>query len=112
MLQWKRWVVLCAAFCITMTTCMVAFAEEEAAATAAQGTHIGLLALAVAIGIGIAALGAALGQSRAVAAALEGISRNPAAADKVFVPMLLGLVFMESLVLFTWILMFMLIGKI
>ena len=71
----------------------------------------GMLALAVAVGIGMAALGGALGQSRAASAALEGIARNPNAADKVFVPMILGLVFIESLVLFTWVLMFMLQQK-
>ena len=46
------------------------------------------------------------------AAALEGISRNPNASDKVFVPMILGLAFIESLVLFTWVLMFMMVGKL
>ena len=71
--------------------------------------HGGWIAIAVAFGIGLAAFGGALGQSRAAAAALEGISRNPNAADKVFVPMLLGLAFIESLVLFTWVLMLLLL---
>lgn len=90
----------------------VAGHEGAAAVAAAAGAHQGLMAIAIAIGIGIAALGGALGQGRAVSAALEGISRNPNAADKVFVPMILGLAFMESLVLFTWVLMFLLLGKI
>ena len=88
-----------------------AFAQE-AGASVANNPHAGLMALAIAIGIGIAALGGATGQSRAVAAALEGIARNPNASDKVFVPMILGLAFIESLVLFTWVLMFLLLGKI
>ncbi|HET6343596.1 MAG TPA: ATP synthase F0 subunit C [Myxococcota bacterium] len=87
----------------------VAMAQEGAAAPHAGG---GMMAVAIAIGIGIAALGGALGQSRAAAAALEGISRNPNASDKVFVPMILGLAFIESLVLFTWVLMFLLLNKI
>lgn len=78
----------------------------------AQPGDGGLVALAVAIGIGAAALAGALGQSRAAAAALEGISRNPNAAEKVFVPMILGLVFIESLVLFTWVLMFLMQNKL
>ena len=72
----------------------------------------GMMALGIAIGIGVAALGGALGQSKAAAAALEGISRNPNAADKVFVPMILGLAFIESLVLFTWVLMFLMQNKV
>lgn len=86
----------------------VAAAEEGGA----SGGGNGLMALAVAIGIGMAALGGTLGQGRAASAALEGISRNPNASDKVFVPMILGLAFMESLVLFTWVLMFLMMGKI
>jgi len=68
--------------------------------------------MAVAIGIGIAAFGGAFGQSRAASAALEGISRNPNASDKVFVPMILGLAFIESLVLFTWVLMLLMLLKL
>lgn len=84
-----------------------AMAQEAGAAAGAEGGNIGngLIALAVAIGIGIAAFGGALGQSRTAAAALEGIARNPNASDRVFVPMILGLAFIESLVLFTWVLM-------
>jgi len=80
-----------------------AFAQEHAAgAGRSDGWAI---ALGLCIGIGIAAFGGALGQSRTAAAALEGIARNPNASDKVFVPMILGLAFIESLVLFTWVLM-------
>jgi F-type H+-transporting ATPase subunit c len=92
-----------------------ALAEEAAAQTGALSlsqAHGGLMALAVAVGIGIAAFGGAFGQGRAASAALEGISRNPNASDKVFVPMILGLAFIESLVLFTWVLMFLLLGKL
>ena len=97
------------AFAVPFLTSQVAMAQETAGA---QSTHAGFMAFAIALGIGIAALGGALGQSRAVAAALEGIARNPNASDKVFVPMILGLAFIESLVLFTWVLMFLLLNKI
>lgn len=72
------------------------------AAPAAEGPHpqAGVIAIAAALAIGIAALGGGIGQGRAVAAALEGICRNPNSSDKVFVPMLLGLAFIESLVIF------------
>src|SRR5688500_3857235 len=61
--------------------------------------------IGIALGIGIAAAAGAMGQARTASAALEGIARNPNAADKLFVPMILGLAFIESLVLFTWVLM-------
>ena len=70
------------------------------------------MTLALALGVGLAAIGGSFGQSRALAAALDGIARNPNAADKLFVPMILGLVFIESLTLFTWVLMFLLRNNI
>ncbi len=66
----------------------------------------GLYAFAAAFAIGLAALGGGMGQGRAVAAALEGICRNPNSAGKVLVPMLLGLAFIESLVIFALIIAF------
>ncbi len=78
-------------------------------AFAAEGGAVkteGYAALAAGIGIGIAALGGALGQGRTAAAALEGIARNPAAAGKLFVPMILGLALIESLVILAWLVCF------
>ena len=61
---------------------------------------------ATAIALGIAATGGALGQGKAISAALEAIARNPSAQDKIFTPMILGLAFIESLVIFTLLLQF------
>ena len=61
---------------------------------------------ATAIALGMAAIGGALGQGKAVSAALDGIARNPSAQDKIFTPMILGLAFIESLVIFTLLLQF------
>ena len=60
----------------------------------------------------MAALGGALAQGRAASAALEGIARNPGASTQIFTPMLLGLAFIESLVLFTLLIAFLLQGQI
>ena len=68
-------------------------------------------AVAMAFGMGLAVLGGGLGQGRAAAAALEGICRNPNAVDKVFTPMLLGLAFVESLVIFMFVTAFLIYGK-
>jgi len=72
----------------------------------------GWYAIAAAIAIAFPALGGALGQGRAAAAALEGIARNPGASGKIFVPMILGMALIESLVLFGLIMAFILSGKI
>ena len=98
----------------TLTAFAAVFlASSSAFAQAGEGgSDRGLMAIGIGLGIGLAAFGGAFGQGRAASAALEGIARNPNASDKVFVPMILGLVFMESLVLFTWVLMFLLQSKV
>jgi F-type H+-transporting ATPase subunit c len=70
------------------------------------------LAIGAGLGLGLAACGGGLGQGKAAAAALEGIARNPGASDKMFVPMIIGLALIESLVLYTFIIAIFLQGKI
>lgn len=83
------------------------FAQDGAAADAG-----GLIALGAGLGIGIAALGVGLGQGRATAAAMESIGRNPNSADRIFVPMIIGLALMEALCLYALVIAFFLQGKI
>jgi F-type H+-transporting ATPase subunit c len=78
----------------------IAFGQDGAAAGDQYAS------LGAALAIGIAALGGALGQGRAAAAALEGIARNPAASGKIFVPMIIGLALIESLVLYAFVIAF------
>lgn len=86
------------------------FANDGSAAT--TGDIGAWLAIAAALAIALPALGGALGQGRAAAAALEGIARNPSASGKIFVPMILGMALIESLVLFGLLMAFILSGKI
>ncbi len=51
--------------------------------------------------LGIAALGGALGQGRAIAAATEAIARNPSATGEIRGVLIIGLVLIESLVIYT-----------
>jgi F-type H+-transporting ATPase subunit c len=60
-----------------------------------------------AIGLGIAVGLAGLGQGKIAAAAAEGIARNPGAGGAVQTAMIIGLAFVESLVLFIWVLLFL-----
>jgi len=70
------------------------------------------IALGAGLGLGLAAFGGGLGQGRTAAAALEGIARNPGASDKMFVPMIVGLALIESLVLYMFVVALLLQGKI
>lgn len=82
---------------------VLSFAQDHAAAGAEKG---GLFFIAKALAIGLAAIGGALGQGKLVAAALEGIARNPGAAGQIQTPMILGVAFVESLVIFALIICF------
>ena len=101
-----------AAFVTVFLLPAIAAAAPAAAGAAQQsGPHDGMYAIAMGFGMGLAALGCGIGQGRAAGAALDGICRNPNAYDKAFTPMLLGLAFIESLVIFTFVIAFMLYGK-
>jgi len=92
---------------------VLAAEEVQAAAQAASGQlrEFGL-AIGAGLGLGLAAAFGALGQGKAVSSAMEGLSRNPQASDKMFLPLILGLVFIESLVIYTLVIAFFLQGKI
>jgi F-type H+-transporting ATPase subunit c len=62
--------------------------------------------LAVGIGMGIAAGLCGLGQGRATASASEALARNPGARPGIQLFLILGLAFIESLTLFTFVLLF------
>ena len=53
-----------------------------------------------------------VGEGTTVVTALEGIARNPQAAGKVQTPMIIGLAMIESLVLFSFVIAFLIQGKI
>lgn len=95
------------AFLSTLFLAISAQAQDVAATTTAAGDSKGLYAIAAALCMGVAVLGGALGQAKAASSALEGISRNPGADSKIFTPMLIGLAFIESLVLFAFALAFL-----
>ena len=88
-----------------------AFAEGVEAAVSGGDSWKGMLALAIGLGLSIAAAGGALGQGKAASAALEGIGRNPGAAKEIFTPLLLSLALIESLVIYSLVISFMLLGK-
>ena len=99
------------AFVVTTLTPLLAIAQEAAQADNEYSMKM-YLALASGFGIALAAFGGAIAQGRAAAAALEGIARNPGASGKILTPMILALALIESLVIYTLIIAFVLSGKI
>jgi F-type H+-transporting ATPase subunit c len=95
---------------IAMLASRPAFAQ--AAADVARLDRDKWLGIGAALAIGLSALGGAIGQGRAAGSALEGIARNPQASGKIFVPMIVGLALIESLVIYGLLIAFQLYGKI
>ena len=72
----------------------VAFASEAAPEV------LGNIMWGAAIGMAIAAAGCGIGQGLGLKAACEGTARNPEAAGKIQVMLILGLAFVESLAIY------------
>jgi F-type H+-transporting ATPase subunit c len=90
-----------------VTTLVLSFGT--AAAMAAEGNSAGgdaYSSIGAGLAIGLAAFGGSLGQGKTAAAALEGIARNPTARGQVFVPMIIGLALIESLVIYAFLVAF------
>ena len=81
------------------TTTATAETAVEAAATTADSTT-GLKALASAIAVGIAAAGGAVGMGLSAGKAVEGIARQPEAESKIRTTLMLGLVFIETAIIY------------
>jgi len=64
------------------------------------------VAVAAGLAMAIASAGCGLGQGRAAAAATEGIARNPSARAGIQVALIIGLAFIESLAIYTLLIIF------
>lgn len=62
--------------------------------------------IGVGLGMGLAAGLAGLGQGKVAGAVAEALARNPGARDGIQLALFIGLAFIESLVLFTFVLLF------
>jgi F-type H+-transporting ATPase subunit c len=83
---------------------MPALAQGDAAA--ASSGKGWALPIAAAFGMAFAVGLAALGQGRVAGSACESLARNPAARPGIQLALILGLAFIESLVLFTLVIIF------
>ena len=98
----RKFVMLMLVMLIASVMAVPAFAQGSAGAAA--GTN--WVALTSGFAIALAAGLAALGQGKVAGAACDSLGRNPAARPGIMVALILGLAFIESLVLFTLVIIF------
>lgn len=108
----KVWSLVSAVFVLLATSGLALAAAESATPTAGDSQVKVAVAIAAGLAVAIAAFGAALGQGRVGATAMESIGRNPNAADRLFLPLLLSLALLEALALYGFVIAFLLQGKI
>ena len=105
----KKILVLTGVLVLSLSLAAPAFADapvqgEPADAPAAVENQadntVGLKSIAVALAIGIAAGGGGIGMGLATAKSAEGISRQPEAEGKIRTMMMLGLVFIETAIIY------------
>ena len=70
-----------------------------------------LIPIGAGIGMGLAAGLCGMGQGRAVASATEALARNPGTRPGIMLFLVLGLAFMESLTLFTLVIVFAVVAN-
>jgi F-type H+-transporting ATPase subunit c len=99
------------ALAVSALSAGLALAAEGAAAGADSQAQVAI-AISAGVAVAIAAFGAALGQGRVGAAAMESIGRNPNAADRLFLPLVLTLALLEALALYGFVIAILLQGKI
>ncbi len=101
-----KWMVLAVAVVLLLTlVCVPVMAAEPAAdgaveETAANDGGISGKAMAAAIAIGLAATAGAVAMGIVIAKAVDGISRQPEADGKIRTTLMLGLVFIETVVIY------------
>ena len=106
----KKFAVLFVVIAALMALCVPAFAAGESAAEEAivveaaevtgEAQVMSAKAWAAAILIGIAALGGALAMGLSIGKSTESIARQPEAAGPIRTTMMLGLVFIETVVIY------------
>ena len=74
--------------------------------------YLAVLAFGVTLGLPIAVIFASTAQGKATCTALEGIARQPEAAGQVQTAMIIGLALIESLVIYSLLMFFLLMGKL
>ena len=94
----KRIITLAITIAVLFVLAVPVFAAGEEVATA--NSVLGDKALAAAIAVGLAAAAGAIGMGIAIAKSSEAISRQPEAENKIRTTLMLGLVFVETAIIY------------
>ncbi len=91
----------------------MALASEGGAAAAQDEGRYGMfysyIALGCVVGLGLAAGGGGIGMGNAVSGAVNAMARNPGFYGRIFTNMLIGLALIESLVIYTLVIVLVLL---
>lgn len=101
----KRILTLSGALLLILALAAPAYAaapetEEPAAQEQSEGSTLGLKAIAAGLAIGVAAAGGAVAMGMATAKSTESIARQPEAEGKIRTTLMLGLVFIETAIIY------------
>ncbi len=102
----KKILVLAGVFMLVLSLAAPAYAaapsqgEPDAQTETDEGSAIGLKAIAAGIAVGIAAAGGAVGMGLATAKSTESLARQPEAEGKIRTTLMLGLVFIETAIIY------------
>lgn len=103
----SSWILLISVSAILTLSTLAQAAEEPLGQEVKK-----FIGLACGLAIAIAAFGGGLAQGIAIYKGLEGIARNPEAQPKIFIPMIVGLALIESLVIYALVISIMLYTKL
>jgi F-type H+-transporting ATPase subunit c len=90
---------------VLMTLSVLCFAVPAFAQSGGAGV-VNLAPIGIGLGLALAAGLCGLGQGKATASAVEALARNPGARAGIQIFLLLGLAFIESLTLFTLVIIY------
>ena len=90
-----------------MSLAAMLLATPAFAQTTGGDTSHWYVSIGAGIGMAIAAGLCGLGQGKATASVTEALARNPGARPGIFIFLILGLAFIESLALFTFVIIFL-----
>lgn len=102
---WKRILILSGVLVLSLALAAPSFAadapqSQEAASQVQEDNSIGMKAIAAAVAVGVAAAGGAIAMGLAIAKSTESISRQPEADGKIRTTLMLGLVFIETAIIY------------
>ncbi|HJM82080.1 MAG TPA: ATP synthase F0 subunit C [Nitrospinota bacterium] len=106
-----RIAIIWAVMAVTMLA-PIAMAADAGAVAADEGRYSGFfsfIALGAVVGLGLAAGGGGIGMGNAVSGAVNAMARNPGFYGRIFTNMLIGLALIESLVIYTLVVVLLLL---